>query len=96
MDMGLGGLQDLVMDREAWHAAVHGVAKTRTQLRDGNELNWTKDKEGLVHLKCFRSDRKDRIGHWSRMLPGLTVSQMRSEYMLQPHTHLQDQDICLH
>ena len=32
MDMGLGGLQDLVMDREAWHAAVHRVAKSRTQL----------------------------------------------------------------
>ena len=34
LDMGLGRLQELVMDREAWHAEVHGVAKSRTQLSD--------------------------------------------------------------
>ena len=32
MDMGLGGLKELVMDREAWRASIHGVAKSRTQL----------------------------------------------------------------
>ena len=34
MDMGLGELQELVMDREAWHAAVHGISKSWTLLRD--------------------------------------------------------------
>ena len=34
MDMGLGGLLELVMDREAWHTVVHGVAKSRTRLSD--------------------------------------------------------------
>ena len=47
MDIGLGGLRELVIDREAWHAAVHGVTNSQTQLSDWTELN--KKREILKH-----------------------------------------------
>ena len=48
MEMGLGGLWELVMDREAWHAAVHGVAKSRTRLSDWTENRVVLDLKWLV------------------------------------------------
>ena len=47
MDMSLGKLQELVLDREAWHVVVHGVTKSQTRLSDCTELN--------VHLNVFCS-----------------------------------------
>ena len=53
MDMNLSKLRELVKDREAWHAVVHGVAKNQTQLRDWTkQLHW-KQKHILEKIKLF-------------------------------------------
>ena len=50
MDMGLGGLQELVMDREAWRAVVHGVAKRWIWLSNWTELNWSARHEKTLQI----------------------------------------------
>ena len=63
MDMGLGGFQELVMNREAWRAAIHGVAKSWTLLSDWTELNWT----GACKIKKRDRDKHERNENYSRL-----------------------------
>ena len=75
MDMSLSKLQELVVDRKAWHAAVHGVAKRWTWLSDWTELNWyisifkATMKYPLYWIFCFRTGTSSP---WMRKMKPVT------------------------
>ena len=56
MDMSLSELREMVMNREAWHAAIHGVAKSQTWLSDWTELNWIQILKVSLKILCFHND----------------------------------------
>ena len=78
MHMGLGGLQGLVMDREAWRAAVHGVANSWTQLNYWAELKWINQRIALLPLFPLKVSPWVHVGRVILTTPSLVFAQINS------------------
>ena len=103
MHMGLGGFQELVMDREAWRAAVHGVAKSQTWLSNCNELNYKQttlstDREGNrtpLQYSCLENPKDG--GAWWAAVNGVAKSRaQRTDFPFTFHFHALEKEMATH
>ena len=77
MDMSLGKLWELVMNREAWHVVIHGVAKSRTRLSDWIELNWTDGRPKHLKFHLFFNGSMS-ISPWVQLLLSFCLSRLHA------------------
>ena len=82
MDMSLSELRELVMDREAWRAVIHGIAKSQTRLSDWTELNWTWSctEKDIVRTKLTQRRAEPRDGKRQTLVTSFEASRFNHVY----------------